>query len=480
MFGTLGRTEGEELVDAAVATLKENIITNTQILETEIRDFLNSDKRKEMVDGGRYYENDPDIRDKTRPDDIAWQANHKIAADFTKKLVDQKLGYLLTDPPIVSSEVEEYAEIVQGVVDSGFVRTLRNWGKEAINKGIAYLYPYINSTGKLAFKRFRSEQILPFWEDETHMRVKSFLRIYDVARYENNEKVTVTQVDYYHAQGITHYTYRNSKLEPDIARGENGSTAFYVAVTKPDGEEERFLWSNPVPIIHLKYNEEELPLIRSIKSLVDAYNHLVSASTDTLVDLPNFIYIIKNYDGADLGEFLKNINKYRAVKVSDNGGVDKLTNDTGAAAYETDVDRLRSLIYELGRGVDTRDASLRDASGLALQFRYSDLDMDCNVLESEFQSSLEHLLQYVNDVHNGKFDEALVKFTFKRNITVNEKEMASIAAESVGIISDETIREKHPWAASDEEDRMQKQVKAEEARFEQGQYSNFEEELEDE
>ena len=51
---------------------------------------------------------------------------------------------------------------------------------------------------------------------------------------------------------------------------------------------------------------------------------------------------------------------------------------------------------------------------MALKFRYSDLDMDCNILESEMQSSIEHMMwfitHYLQMIGEGDFTEERVKF----------------------------------------------------------------------
>ena len=207
-----------------------------------------------------------------------------------------------------------------------------------------------------------------------------------------------------------------------------------------------------MPFVCFKYNDEEIPLVRIVKSLVDDYDAKTSDHANNLEDLPNSIYVLKNYDGQDLGEFRRNMSTYRAVKVmgDQGGGVDTLSIDIDTEATEKHLDRLRKDIYEFGRGVDTQSERFGgDKSGIALKFLYADLDMDANIMETEFQASLEQLLWFVN-VHlantgAGDFSGEKVEFIFNRDILINENDAITNIRNSVGILSEETLVAQHPW-----------------------------------
>src|SRR5690606_10254010 len=103
---------------------------------------------------------------------------------------------------------------------------------------------------------------------------------------------------------------------------------------------------------------------------------------------------------------------------------------------------------ELGRGVDTQSERFGgDKSGIALRFLYADLDMDANIIETEFQAALEQLKWFIDkDITNrtGKdYSREDVEFIFNRDIIINESEVIENASKSVGQISDETIIANH-------------------------------------
>ena len=466
-----------EQLNDIVTEMVEGMITDTEMLSQEILEWKKSETRKMMQTGEAYYKNNTDIRE-NKTQEIEWKSNNKLEHGFTRKLVDQKVGYLLTKQPTIATENDMYAALLSDVFDRKMLKTLKNVGKEAVNKGISWLYVYFDEEGILSFKKFPSEQIIPFWKDDEHTELHSFLRIYPVAIYMNGKKKIIEKAEYHHLEGINYFVLEGSKLVPDVPAGIHQNYNFMMiesdTIRDESGQvvnvdkEKPFLWTR-IPLIPFKYNEEEQPLIDMIKSLVDNYNLQASTNADILADIPKFIYKLINYGGDDLAEFLSNLNRYKVVKLDENGDVDKLQADPATDSTEKELERGRKSIYEFGRGVDTTEESLGNASGVALRYRYSDLDMDCNILESEFQSSLEHLLWFVDEYFvitgQGDFREESVNIIFNRDIIINESEVIQDAANSVGVLDDQTIRENHPWYTQEVEERLKKQKDEEQNAF---------------
>ncbi|MEH7392409.1 phage portal protein [Bacillus sp. JJ1474] len=451
----LFRAPWHEQMKGVIQAMVDSVITDEKILLLEIKEWENSETRKNMIIGEQYYKNKVDIRNKKQK--VTWKSNQKLAHAFTRKLVDQKVGYLLSKEPTFGTENKSYREIIKNTFDRGLLRKIKNIGKEAINKGIAYLYPYINEQGALSFMKFPSEQIIPFWGDSEHMEVISFLRVYETSFYEDGKKKKQKKVEYYHPAGISFYILEAGGLISDVPAGVEQNYHFLI-----DGEP--YLWEK-TPLIHFKYNEEEQPLIDIIKSLVDNYNLQASTNADLLADIPKFIYKLINYGGVDLAEFLSDLNEYMAVKLDQDGDVDKLQAEVQTEAVEKEIERNRKAIYEFGRGVDTQDDELGNASGVALRYRYTDLDLDCNILESEFQSSIEHMLWFVDRyllmTGQGNFIDESINIIFNKDIIIVESEAIQDCQNSVGILDDKTIRENHPWYNEEVEQRLEEQMQKE-------------------
>lgn len=437
------------------------------IIKLEVEDWLLSSERRWMLTGQRYYRNDTDILDRKR--EVIGEdgekiedpnlANNKLVNGFVRKLVDQKIGYLLSLPLSIQTDKEEYSEILNDYFDKSFLRQLKSLGKESIKKGKAWLHVYYDDQGNLSFKKIPSEEGIPLWKDAAHTELDAFIRVYEVEAYEGTEKTTITKVEFWDTNGVLRYILDDKHgLIPDVEAGE--SSSHFTAT----GDTEQPLNWERVPFICFKYNEEEMPLVQQIKTLVDDYDERKSDNANNLEDLPNSVYVVKNYDGTNLGEFRKNLAAFRAVKVTDEGGVDTINLEMNVEAFKAHMEMNRKDIYEFGRGVDTQSEKFGNSpSGIALKFLYADLDMDANDMESEFQASLEQLLWFI-DTHiantTGKdYSDEPVDFIFNRDIMINETEVITNARNSMGIISDETIVANHTWVTDTQEelDRIKKQ-----------------------
>lgn len=442
------------------------------IIRLEIDDWKKSGKRELMEIGERYYAGDLDIKDREKKVigangtliEAKNVANNKLEHNFVRKLVDQKTGYLLSKPISIQTENEQYEKALSDFFDKSFLRQLKTVGKTAINKGIGWLHVYYNDKGELKTKLIPSEEIIPLWKDSSHTELDGVIRMYTVEVYEGRERKDVTKVELWDTNGVRRYIDGKTQevgaagLTPDVEAGD--VTGHFLV------GEEYVNWER-IPFIPFKYNEEEIPLVKFLKSLVDDYDRQVSDNSNNLEDLPNFTYILKNYDGTDLGEFRQNMKQFKAVKVSGDGGLDTVQVKIDTEAFKTHIEILRKNIYEFGRGIDTQSDKFGNSpTGIALRFLYADLDMDANIIETEFQASLEELLWFIdthlyNTTAKDYFGES-VDIIFNRDILINETESIENAIKSKGTISDETIIANHPWTTNvrDEIERLNQQRQA--------------------
>ena len=114
------------------------------------------------------------------------------------------------------------------------------------------------------------------------------------------------------------------------------------------------------------------------------------------------------------------------------------------------LELMKKALIENARGYDAKDDRLSgNPNQMNIQSMYSDIDLDANGMETEFQAAFEQLLWFINqDFSNrgkGDFDGEDIQITFDRDILINESEAIDNCSKSVGILSDETIVEQHPW-----------------------------------
>ena len=433
--------------------------TEKEILEIEIREHLASEKTKLMKTAYDYYRNNTDIRKKRV--DVDWRTNSQIEMGLFKKLVDQKVGYLFSKEPTISigdGNNEQETELLNDIFDEELLSTVKSLGKEAVLKGVAYGLPYYDENGRLRLFKIPTEQIIPFWKDERHIELDAFIRVYVQPVYEFQRKVFKTYVEYWDETGITDYIWKDNHLELNPVSKEKQAHFYYQ---NGDGNKTPYVWDK-VPLIPFRYNEYEDSLLVQVKSLIDNIQLQMSTNADMLADMPKLIYVLKNYQGADLNEFMTNLNRFRSVKVASDGGVDTLQASNDTTGAEQDIARSRKFLYESARAIDTQDENLGNASGQALKWRYTDLDLDCNELENEFQKGLKQFMWFAQQYasNNGvTLDISTFSYVFNRDVISNESEAIQDCSNSIGILDDLTIREQHPWYKPEVEERLEKQKK---------------------
>lgn len=443
-------------------------------LEYIVEQFLHSKKRLDMITGERYYLGQHDIlwakreviEEGGRLETVDNLPNNKRVDNQYEKLVDQKVNYLLGKPITFKTENTLYQEQLEKIFDLEFQKIFKNVAEDAMNGGIAWLYPYYNENGDFLFKRFEPCQILPIWKDEGHTELDFAIRIYTVQRWTGSMLEDVEVVDVYSLAGIDRYKYSWGSL-----KYEGHYNYFNIG-------EEQFNWDR-LPIIPFKYNLLEKPLILRVKNLQDGINKAVSNFENNLDENPrNCILILKNYDGQNLGEFRKNLSTFGAVKVRDDGGVEKLTVELNSENYKDIIKIFKDALIENGRGFNAKDDRLgNNPNEMNIQSMYADIDLDASGMEVEFRSGLNKLLNFVNahisHLGLGDFENENIEIIFNKDILVNESQTIDNCAKSIGIISDETIISMHPWVKNTlEEIKKIKKQKEEETEEYNGAFKN--------
>lgn len=128
---------------------------------------------------------------------------------------------------------------------------------------------------------------------------------------------------------------------------------------------------------------------------------------------------------------------------------------------------LRRAIIDSCFGYDIEDLkSSGSPNEMTIKSVYNNIDMDSNDIETEWQSSLEQLMFFVNAYIENKtgasYAEEDIEFIFNRDMMIDESNIINNCKNSTGIISDKTIISNHPWVLNvdDEISQMQEESKS--------------------
>ncbi len=443
---------------AQTIAIGKDRITDEQYIVNEINHFKVSQRRKEMLDGEKYYAGRHDILSRVRTvigedgelTEVKNLPNNRIVDNQYKKMVDQKANYLLGQPLTFQSDDSNYAKKLKSVFNKSFQRKLKAVGEDALNCGIGWMFVYYNEKGELDFKRIKPFEIIPGWHDSEHTQLDYAIRIYEVIVYEGHTEKVVEKVEVYDDKGINYFELGSGgSLIPCEPYFQN-----YITVVNKDGSEEGYNWTR-IPLIPFKYNSKEIPLIKMVKSLQDGLN-LIESNFQNIMeeDTRNTILVLTNYDGENLGEFRKNLAQYGAVKVRtvDGAGGDlkTLQMEVNSENFKAILEIFKKAIIENAMGYDAKDDRLAgNPNQMNIRSMYSDIDLDANSMETEFQASFEDLLWFVDNhlanIGAGDYEQTEVDVIFNRDMLLNEGEVIDNCSKSVGILSDETILANHPW-----------------------------------
>lgn len=473
-FADSWKAKLERLVNVSAASK----LTDEQFIVKEIKRFKNSQRRKEMLDGERYFDGKHDILTRERTvigkdgdlEVVKNLPNNRIVDNQYKKMVIQKSNYLLGQPFTVQADNDAYVKILKKFLNKKFMRTLKAVGEDSLNCGIGWLFPMYDEKGQFIFKRFRPWEIIPGWKDAEHTELEYFIRIYEVVAYVGNEEKIIEKVEIYDETGISYFELTDGgKLLPD---GEQHVPYFSI-------EDQGFNWTK-IPLIAFKYNNKEIPLIKMVKSLQDGLNLIESNFQNQMEEDPrNTILVVVNYDGENLGEFRRNLATYGAVKVRTvdgaGGDVRTLQVEVNADNYKAIIELFKKAIIENAMGYDAKDERMSGTPNqMNIQSMYNDIDLDANGMETEYQASFEDLLWFLNmhlfNIGMGDFEDEEVEIIFNRDMMLNEGEVIDNISKSAGIISDETLVAQHPWVDDPqaELERLEEQKKKQQEEFELG------------
>lgn len=439
-------------INAAIEAGARTAMTLPEILTEEIERFKASPEYAQMAEAENYYRNRSDVQRKEIS--YANRSNVKMEHPLLRKITTQKVSYAMAKPFSVETDEggDQYAKCLEELFDHSFRQQIKGLVKNTIKSGIGYMAPYFGDDGKLHWMRLPSTEVIPLWLDAEHTRLGGYIRFYIQTVYEGKKPKEIQRVEYWDTEGVTYYrdNGKNTRLVPDYDWDPEGQSNkhSHFSMTHPGGKTEGYNWTE-IPLVWLKYNDEELPLQYFIKDLIDDYNWQKSATADVLRDVAKFVWVLRGYNGQDLGEFMRQLRDALAINVANDGGVDKIEPTVDVASVLSFLDTNRRDLFDLAAAVDTKDPDLGNASGTAINFRYMDLDAECNDIAAELQTTFEHIKVFVDFylqiTGRGDYHEQTFSIKLNMDMPVNETDIINNAKASTGMISEQTILANHPW-----------------------------------
>jgi len=390
------------------------------------------------------------------------QADNRIPFSFHKLLVNQKAGYMFTAPPLFDVGSDGLNEIIADTLGDTYAKKCKDLCVNASNAGVAWLHYWKDDKKGFRYGVVPSYEIIPIWSKKLDRELLAVLRVYkdfddagdewDIYEYWTEDMCETFQ----------------KKSADDIMKGLQFCPMFIDFYNAGLSDAENQIKHNygRVPFIPFFNNNTSSRDLDDIKKLIDSYDKTFSGFADDLEDIQEIIFILTNYGGANLQEFLKDLKYYKAIQVDSSGdgdksGVSTLNIDIPVEARKTLLEITRKAIFDMGQGVDPQQQGLDSTSGEAMKFLYALLEIKAGLMETEFRIGFGELIRAIARAHG-----QTVKFitqTWTRTSIRNDAELASMCSQSVGIISNKTILKNHPFVENAEQEEAQIRKEKEEA-----------------
>ena len=410
----------------------------------------------------RYYRNKNDIlknKAKIQEEDTEnplRNADNRIPRNFHGLLVNQKAAYMFTAPPLFDIGSQDANKRITDVLGDRYAKTTKDLCINASNCSVAWLHYWKNSEGTFEYGVVDSKQIIPVWTSDLNKKLSGILRVYDELDDTDGELYTIYQ--YWNNMQCQAFRKRSADT---LDQGLQPYAMFCTFIDNEATLQDSFTHDyGRVPFIPFFNNNITTTDLDNIKALIDVYDKVFSGFVNDLEDIQEIIFVLSGYGGTELSEFLHDLKKYKTVKLDeteDKPGLSTLTIDIPVEAREKLLEITRKAIFEQGQGVDPQPEAFGNASGVALKYLYSLLELKAGLMETEFKLAFGEFVRAICQYLNVECKSIIQTWT--RTAITNDTELAEIAAKSKGVTSDKTILKNHPWV--EDADQEEKQIKKE-------------------
>jgi len=419
------------------------------------------ERRRQIAIEKKYYENDNMIKNigiLPADTDPLRNADNRVSHNFHQLITDEKVAYMFTNPVLFDVGDKKINRQIAETLGDDFKSESAYLCTNATNNKVGWLHYWIEDHA-FQYATVETEQCLPQFDGKLKKKLIGFYRYYEVV--EEDER--------YNTKSYVIFEFWDNKhCEKYKFKGNLSGTGLTYM---PEAYEEFEHDLEEVPFIEFKNNRNMISDLKKYKDLIDIYDKVMSGYANDLEDIQQLIYILENYGGEDLKEFIGNLKRYKAVKAGinekgANGDLRTLSIEIPVEARNSILEILKKQIYESGQALQQDNEDFGNASGVALKFFYRKLELKAGLTQIEFEKGFAQLVRAIMKfLKISDWQTKTITQTWTRNMISNDLENAQIANESKAseTISDETIVKNHPWVENPEEELKKLKVQKEEA-----------------
>jgi SPP1 family phage portal protein len=368
---------------------------------------------------------------------ITKKAKDQVYINYFKKLVNQKINYLLTNPLVYDQRVLELGFDMNELLDSLILNASldsRSW---------LYLYVFDN---KLLFSIISDAQIIPMYDKTGN--IEELIRYYPE---EDSIKVEI-----WTDSQVFMLEYKDETiLKQEVLPHYTTSTIYQNEV-----EEERPKSLGFIPFIPLYNNKELTGDVHDIASIIKLYNSICTGLIDNINEFQEAITKFKNYVGSteQLQDIMQQMKLTKAIGVPSDGDVEYIRVEIPTEPRQMILDLLRKAMYSIASGFDQEDfVSANNTTNVMIKAKYADLDAKASDTIRRVRAFYRQLVDRLNKFYGGgiKTDLEFAKAQVFNVTEVIEDCVNCIPLVEAGLMSKKTLMSNHPWIDSVDEELKQ-------------------------
>ena len=387
-------------------------------------------------------------------------SNAKIPSTFLRNLVEEKQNYSLGKAFVFSikkddKEVDKndpYYKAWLTFLEDILYKFVFFSAGNAVNHGISWAYPWIDSEGNLKINDMPAQFIYPIWKDKEHTELDRLVYYYIQTKYASQNPTKIEYAEYWSDEEKHVFDVTDGYKEVLNVEGEETPIFNHMIRTDENGNKEGVSWGK-VPFIAFKATQDEKTQLEFIKDLIDNYDKVLSKAVDGTEDAFEPLLVFKGISPSidDLLEARELAKMTKTISLDPDGDAHYIQ-PTLDIKSDLDVkETLRKAIIYSGYGVDFDDARFNgNPNEMVIKCLFQRIDTYTDGFERHFQDFMDNLKYFFDKWYEWKngaidFEHYTIFVKFDRSMLINKSSMIQdvVNLQNTGI-SRKTLLEYNP------------------------------------
>ncbi|MGL5870373.1 phage portal protein, partial [Clostridium chrysemydis] len=219
-----------------------------------------------------------------------------------------------------------------------------------------------------------------------------------------------------------------------------------------------------LPIFPMYANrEKKSEFSLGLKNKIDLYDIIISDFGNNLEDSQDVYWVLKNYQGQDITQFMSEYKRYKAIKVEsdeDGNGGDATphTIEIPYQAREIALNLLEKKIYKEAMALDTESITGSSLTNVVIKAAFTDLNTKCDAFENCVLITLKNIVDLYKEYAKVNKD---IEIKLIRRELVNDTETVDNIVKFRNDIDWRTSLELNPYISTKDIDIIEKRMEEE-------------------